>query len=324
VNVDVTVQGTATGGNATVDNAGSMYLEYVAPTRIVFSGTATQTTNSTNLNQATAYALEWTEDRTSAGFGHNDGVNPENITANNGGDYLVHVSVPIEAAVQRANIKLKVKVNGVTVDGGEGNQGYIRNSGGHNNASVHWSGTLYNLSVADVITVTVEQEAAAGTVTVSTGYNANISIEQLNTTNDYFYARTQTTTTGTNWNVAGELDWTTNEITDGGVFTLGTSDITVSQDGDYLLIYNGAFTSTAQRANPNIVVELNGVDVDGGECKSNYIRGSSGHNDSSCTMIFYLRALDNGDVIKLRVEPEGVGGTVDDIVDSVFSIWYKG
>ena len=58
----------------------------------------------------------------------------------------------------------------------------------------------------------------------------------------------------------------------------GTSNahqVTVDTDGDYLLLYSDALTS-ASRANPKMVVRVNGIDILGTEVASHYIRNEVG------------------------------------------------
>jgi hypothetical protein len=47
-------------------------------------------------------------------------------------------NVPMESAVQRANVRIEVHLDDVVVLGAEGQQGYIRNQSGHNRASSHF------------------------------------------------------------------------------------------------------------------------------------------------------------------------------------------
>jgi hypothetical protein len=67
--VEVYTEGLTTidaGDVVNVTGKAGLYLEYISSTRDVFSATSTRTTNSTNLNQTTAYSL--TVDRNSSGL----------------------------------------------------------------------------------------------------------------------------------------------------------------------------------------------------------------------------------------------------------------
>lgn len=326
--IGVYVKGTAIAGTVTISSVVSLYVEYIRPNRTVFSGTATQTAFSTNLNSAAA-ALEWTEGLKSSGFTHSDLSNPENITVGSAGDYLIFVNVPITSTVTRGNIKILVQADGVTVPGGEGKQGYIRNSDGHNDASVHWSGLAHNVSAGSVITVKTQQEAAAGVITVQAGKKASIFIEIIDTSTDVFFSRATKLSGGTNWNpaTAQSILWEDDGIIDSSIFTHSTAanahQITVSRAGDYLLVYNDSFTSAIQRPNPKITVNVNGSAVSGAETKCHYIRNGPPHSESSGTLVFLLKDLSSGDIISLDAVAEALPGTVDDDQDSVLLIWRK-
>ena len=107
------------------------------------------------------------------------------------------------------------------------------------------------------------KRAAGGTVTVPTNEKASVFIEKLADANNLFSARATQLSTGDNWNVAGEVKWATQETIDTAKFThSGTSNahqVTVDGDGDYLLLYSDGLTASASRANPKMVVRVNGT-----------------------------------------------------------------
>jgi hypothetical protein len=118
--------------------------------------------------------------------------------------------------------------------------------------------------------------------------------------------------------------WGHDVITYARDFTHSSPDqITVNNDGDYLLIYNDSFTSAIQRANPNIMVNVNGSPVTGAETKSHYIRSGSAHTESSGTLVFFLEGLSSGDIISMSSVAEALAGTVDDNQDSLLILWRK-
>jgi hypothetical protein len=327
--IEVYVQGTAAAGTVTVSPVASLYVEYIRPERTVFSATATQTTSGTNLNTAAEASLQWQEAVKSAGFTHNDGANPENVTVDSSGDYLVFVNVPIYGAIQRGNIKVLVQVDGVTVPGGEGKQGYIRNTSGHNYASVHWSGFVHNVTAGSVITVKTQQESTAGTITVQSGKKASLFIEMIDASSDVFFSRATDLSGGTNWNSAPaqSILWENDNIIDSSVFTHETTtnahEITVNTAGDYLMVYNDSLTSSLQRANPKVTVNVNGSPVTGAETKCHYIRNSDSHNESSGTLVFLLSNLSPEDVISLDSVQEAIAGQVNDNQDALLFLWRK-
>jgi hypothetical protein len=328
--IGVYVKGTALAGTVTISSVASLYVEYIRSNKTVFSGTATQTTFDTNLNQTTAYALEWTEGLKSTGFTHSDAVNPENITVDSDGDYLIFVNVPITSTVTRGNIKILIQDDDVTVPGGEGKQGYIRNSDGHNDASVHWSGLARNVSAGSIITVKTIRESEAGIITVQASKKASIFILKIDTSSDVFFSRaTRLFGPTDNWNPNSAISilWENDDVIDSTIFNHSTAvnahQITVNQTGDYLLVYNDSFTSTLQRPNPKITVQVNGSEVSGAETKCHYIRNSSAHSESSGTLVFLLKDLTSGDVITFDATAEALTGTVNDDQESLLLIWRK-
>ncbi len=327
--IELYVQETAISGTVTTDPVASLYVEYIQPERILFSATATQTTSGTNLNTATAAGLQWMETVKSAGFTHDDGSSPEQITVNGEGDYLVFVNVPITGAIQRGNIKVLVQVNGVTVPGGEGKQGYIRNADGHNDASVHWTGLIRGVSAGSAITLETEQESTAGTITVQSLKKASVFIERIDTAAGVFFSRATDLSGGSNWNPAGAQSvlWTNDDIIDSGVFSHSTTveshQVTVNTSGNYLLVYNDSVTSTLQRANVKVTVNLNGAPVSGAQTKCHYIRNSDPHNESSGSLVFLLNDLSSGDVISLDTVQEAIAGQVDDNRDALLFLWRR-
>jgi hypothetical protein len=331
--IEIYVQATAAAGTVTVSNAASLYAEYVHPDRTIFTATATQTTAGTNLNQATAAALEWSEGLKSTGFTHNDVVNPENITIDEAGDYLVYVNVPLYSTIQRGNIRLLIQDDGTTVPGGEGKQGYIRNQSGHTDSSVHWSGLIHNVAAGSILTIKTEQEAGSGTISVQSSpvqQYASLFIEKIDSSMHLFSSNgTRLAGPTTDWNPASALNilWENDVIIDTNSFThsdtVNPEQVTVNNDGDYLLIYNDSFTTTVQRANPKITVNVNGSPAAGAETKCHYIRNGPPHSESSGTLVYLLKGLSTGDIVTLNTQQEGNTGAVDDTSESLLVLWRK-
>lgn len=318
-------KGSDDGSVVQVTEKASFYVEFVNPARTIFSGTATRTTASTNLATGTN-ALQWTSVVKDSGFTHNNAVSSENILLDSAGHYLVSINLPIYSTTQRANVKVLVDIDGVTVSGGEGKQGYIRGDTGHYTASVHWSGVLPNVGAGSVLTIKTENAGAGGTVTVPASKKASIFVERLAAATGVFSARSNSLAVGNNWNpnTAASISWTVQSLIDSSTYTHSTGvspqEITVDSDGDYLLIYNDSFYSTLQRANVVIGVLVNGAAVSGAETKSHYIRGVSGHNESSGSLVYLLRDLNAGDKIELQAIREGVAGQVDDDSDAILTL----
>jgi hypothetical protein len=94
-----------------------------ASSSVLFSGTVmdgspsawlqgTQTTSSTNINQA-PFAIEWSSSAFDpVYFDHSTLANPEELRVNVAGNYFVSVTVPMTSAVQRACVQAEIRVNG--------------------------------------------------------------------------------------------------------------------------------------------------------------------------------------------------------------------
>ncbi len=335
--IEVFVRETGISGTVSIDGEISLYVEHISSSRTVFNGTATQTnapSSPTNLNQLTAYELEWAEDRKDSGFTHSDVTNPEDIQLDGSGYYLVYVNVPIydSSATDRQNPRIIVQLGGVIVNGGYGAQGYLRDQSTYNNdSSVHWSGVVVAGSDSQVLTVQTQQEAAAGTTTVPAGKEASIYIEKLSdTTPGMIFVRGNDLTTGTDWDVtpAGYVEWEFSDFKDTTYFTHSTlsqpQDVEVEIAGDYLLAYNDAMTSATARAANRITVEVNGTPVSGAETKTHYMRQTGGHQESSASLVYLLEDLSPNDVINIGTEREAANATTNDNEDSLLFLQYRG
>ena len=328
--VELGVTGVSDTTETATTTQGSMYAEYIGSSETVFTGYATSTTANTNLNDPTASPLVWLDDRVNSGYTHDNGTNPEQITLDSAGDYLIFVNIPLSGAVTRGNVVGRVLLNSSEVSGGEFKQGYIRNTDGDTTASIHWSGVI-SASASDVLTVTTEQDATAqsGTIDVGTD-NATIYVQKLPSSDIYLGEATTLVGPSNNWNPASKTSilWTTDDIIDSGTYTHSTSanaeQITVAQDGNYLLVYNDAFSASSQRPSPRITVEVNGTVVPGAITATHYIRDSGGtHQQSSGSLTFLLTDLTNGDIITVSAQQDGSSGTVNDDVPALLMLWRK-
>jgi hypothetical protein len=331
--VEVYAEGLTTvdaGDVVNVSGLASMSLEFIGTGAGVFSATTTQTTNSTNLNQATAYPLTWTETRQDTGFVHSDTVNPENIIISNPGTYYVSVNVPITNDIAQTNIRGEIILDGTLVPGGVFAQGYAQNSGTESDgdSSIHWSGVVVTTAANQVLTVTTLREARAGTVTVTSGLVGSIFVREL-PTDDILVLRGTNLVGGTNWNpaAAAAVQWATEVRKDATVFTHSTTtnshQITIAEDGDYFISFNDALNGALARANTRVVVNKNGTPVSGAQTKSHYIRNQQGHTESSGALTMVLEGLLIGDVITLTTQQEASAGTLNDTTDAVLMLWKK-
>ena len=333
--VEVFAQGIATvdvGDIVNVSGRAAMYVEYVSPTKTVFAATTTRTASSTNLNQTAASALEWIETRQNSGFVHSNVVNPQNITISNPGTYQVQISVPLNAVtgIAQTNVMGRVRLNGVQVPGGIIAQGYLAGEANESDAdsSMHWSGIIVATTSNQVLTITTEAEASAGTTTVPTGFVGSVYIEPIPAT-ETIVLRGRNLTGGTDWSnsPAEAILWDTQVAYSSTTFTHSTttnnSQITVNTPGDYLLTYTDSMRSTTQRANNRITVTVNGVTVSGAETKSHFMRNTGGHGTSSGAMTYLLEGVTAGQIVRVFSEQEAGNAVIDDTDDAVLMLTKK-
>jgi len=327
--IEIVVKSASNKGTAITPQT-NLYLEYISNARTVFSATATETTNSDDLNQLTAFALEWTEDLTASNISHDDSINPDEMSLDQAGDYLVHVNLPLEvsgACSSRQNVQILVQLDDATVTGGTGSQGYIRCSGGHTKSSVHWSGLLTSVTAGQILKIKTIREAAGIKVITQTGAEASIMVEKLDTSSEVFSGRGARLVSSTNWNnstVASPVEWDIEDIIDASTFTHSTvtnpEQITIDTAGDYLVVYNDHMTSTVAQANNKIEITLNGTAVSGASCRSHYIRNDDGHIESSCSLVFHLSGVATNDILRVTSAREAASGTVNDADDALLTL----
>jgi hypothetical protein len=113
--IDVTVETGGIVGTITTLDGATLTAEFISSSRTIFTASATQTTNSTNLNQAAAYPLKWTSGIKDSGFTHDNVTNPGNVTLDAVGTYVVHVNIPVTGSSNNVNAKLLLKVNGIAL-----------------------------------------------------------------------------------------------------------------------------------------------------------------------------------------------------------------
>lgn len=315
--------------NATYAFSGdfTLYTELVAESQTVFNATGTRSVASTNLNGSLSQ-IQWTEGREDTGYTHDDSSNSQNLQIDEAGKYFISVNIPLSGAVTRGSVGGIVQLNGSTVEGGLFRQGYIRNDDGNTTSSIHWTGIVETTNPNDTLTVAVQQLASAGTITTG-GEKATLFAQKLPETSVY-YGKAVETTAGANWNPTSKttVAWATDDIVDDNVYTHDTStnnhQVTVEQDGDYLLSFNLAHTSTLQRSNPIVTVQVDGSDITGAVSQTGYNRGASGHDEASNQLLVPLVGLSAGQVVTVSVQAEDITGTVDDDTPATLMLWQKG
>lgn len=119
--------------------------------------------NSTGVSingSATNNLLTWnTQDEIDTdSFTHSTSVNPSRLAVDATGTYRVDLTVAATGAAARWNGILRARLNGTTDLKGLGESGYIRNSNGHNDSSLHLSRPV-KLTANDYLEALVDRES---------------------------------------------------------------------------------------------------------------------------------------------------------------------
>ncbi|OUV63921.1 MAG: hypothetical protein CBC82_03825, partial [Cellvibrionales bacterium TMED122] len=291
----------------------TLFSEKIANTRTVFSATATRTVAGQNLNPATFSALQWDHDVANSGFTHSDSTNSQNINLDSAANYLVYVNLPLQSGGGRVSPEMIVKLGGNTVTGGGASQGYLRGADGINKSSLHWVGLVTSGAANQTLTVEIQRRTlTTSNTTVPSGEKGSIFIEKLANSDSLFSATaTQTTASDPNdWNKPGSVKWATQETIDAAKYThaidSNAHQVTVDQDGDYLLLYSDELNSTYMRVNPQMSVNVNGNLIAGTLASSHYIRADGGHNHSSTALVSLLSNLKANDTVSINITPEAL------------------
>ena len=174
---------------------------------------------------------------------------------------MVYVNVPLHGAIARGSVGLTLNLDDDYIEGARGQQGYIRNSNSHQDASIHFSGMI-RAEAGQVLTVTTEQLALAGTVTVQANRAASIFIEKVR--NDGLFSDSFTgTTAGENLNPANKTalalvgDAMSLDIIDNLAYSNegdNEENIVIKKAGSYLLSFNShpSIQGGNARANPRV------------------------------------------------------------------------
>ncbi len=158
-------------GTVTVTSGffGSVLVREMPSTEfIALRGTAV--VGGTNWNPAAAAAIQWTsrDAYDSSLFTHSTSSNSHQITIGSDGDYLLSYNDALTGGVTRANSRVTVLKNGTGISGAQTKSHFIRNQNAHSESSSALVMVVEDLLIGDVITVTVQQEGAAGTLNDST------------------------------------------------------------------------------------------------------------------------------------------------------------
>jgi hypothetical protein len=333
--IDVTVQMGANVGTVNTLGQAALYMEYVGNQRDIFSATSNQTINGTDLNTASLDALEWTSEESSTSFTHSNSSSPEGITLNQNGSYLVFFNLPIHSILangtnSRRSLKAVVYLDATPVSGMEAKQSYIRNDSNHADSSVHYFGMITGVTAGQVLTIRVQETAtgADNDLTFQTGDRASIYLEYIDDSSRIFSAEATELTGGTDWNpaTAQDIEWDTVSAIDSSRFTHSTvsnpQNITLSQGGDFLLIYSDSMTAGGQRSANLIQVKLNGAPISGALNATHYIRNQDTHTESSGTIVYFIDNASSGDIISISsVRNTTLTSAINDDGPARLTIW---
>lgn len=158
----VTTEAEATLGTTTVPAGfvGSIYIQPIPATEtIVLRGRAL--TGGTDWSNSPAEAILWDTQvaYSSTTFTHSTTTNSSQITVNTSGDYLLTYNDAMLSGTQRANNRITVTVNGVTISGAQTKSHMMRNTGGHGTSSGAMVYLLEGVTAGQIVRVFSEQEA---------------------------------------------------------------------------------------------------------------------------------------------------------------------
>ena len=295
----------------------ALYLEQLDSNRKFFSATASQTNAGANFNPASDAAVEWQQIAVGSGsmYTHSNSTNPEQITLNNSGYFLVTVNLPLDGAITRAAPVVKLKLNGSPVSGVMGANCYIRSVGSDDQCQLSFA-TYFQGNSGDVVTLEVVNGAAVGTVGLQASRNGSIFIDEIDPSDAFMATGSTLEGVGTDFNTASgaAIEWSTVDSGGGTHFTHDSSgspqEIVIQDAGNYLVVYNDVMTSAVQRPNNEVLLVINGIHIDSSKVSSHYIRNSSGHTISSGSFIYLLSDLNEGDIVEVKSRQAGASGTV--------------
>ncbi len=148
---------------------GSVYVRKL-PSADLIALRGTAVVGGTNWNPAAASSVQWTlqDAKDATIFTHSTTSNSHQITIATNGDYYLSYNDALQNGVTRANSRVQVLKNGVAVSGAQTKSHYIRNQNAHTESSAALVFILEGLINGDIITITTQQEGAAGTLDDST------------------------------------------------------------------------------------------------------------------------------------------------------------
>lgn len=285
-----------------ITHDGAVYLEnrtweIASDAVLIATGVAwlsgTTTGNSTEWNNTTPTAVNWTADEyDTTYYSHSTSTNNSRLTVNVAGDYLVSVTVPTERT-DTANsveaLEAQVYVSGVPQSHAIGRSNSTNRNTQRSSAD-HVAVLLHNLVVGDYIEVysrTVSAGTATNHMVVST--QASLYAEYIPTSETIYSAVATTTNGGTNMSPVATSSVTWYDVgsrVDGGYTHSNGStsqNVTLNAQADYLVFVNIPVEESTAVANSRGRgrILLNGVMINGGEFKQDYISASNSHVSAS-------------------------------------------
>ena len=310
---EITVRSQQAAAVGSVSGSAAFFIERIedAPAENVYFGQATATTWGNEINRDAEESLIFETDVRADNFTHSTTTAPESVTVDRDGWYLVALNVPMAGAALRVNIYGRVKVNGATV--GTCAQGYIRNSDGHEESSVHYVG-FHQLSAGDVLTATTQREATSGIVTVGSSA-ATLLCRQIDPADLYVGEGTTVEDASADFNpaTAASVELTTDEQVAPDYThstTTNPETVTVGTPGEHIAAWNVPLNhiSGDARASPHTTLLDDGIETPASsECT--YLRTIGDHFSTSAGGLFGFDSLGGA------VELETVQGSTPAVVE---------
>ena len=248
---------------------------------------------------ATSKAIKWSSTDLDPGVFEFDSANPTRLKVKAAGDYFLAFSSPVIEAVKagsnRSQIHFFLKKNGgaTPIPHANARSTYIRHDSDHTESSGHMHVLLPSLSANDYIEIFAKSfDTANNTVRIGT---ASLFLEKIASSRTIFSATGTRTVAGTNLNpdTASPLQWT-QDVADSG-FTHSNSssshNITLDSSGKYLVFIDMPISSSVQRASPQIIPKIGGVQVTGGFAAQGYIRALEATTKSSVHWVGLVQTL---------------------------------
>ena len=186
------------------------------------------------------------------------------LTVLKDGDYLVAVTVPLSTInSQRNTHRADLMVNGTAAPTGVGESGFLRFAGGHNESSDHFA-VLVALKANAVLTVKTTPTAANATQAFIA--TCSLYAELVDGNRNVFSATATEIQSGANLNVEPDtgdqgLVWTSARMGSAYTHSDGDAEITIKDDGNYMVYANVPLRGNVTRASVGLAVTLDDVIV---------------------------------------------------------------